>query len=211
MRKTTIIAVLWLMAVAAKAQYTGYTLLKDASSFEASFAAASEKITSIKSDFVQEKNLSLLADKIVSKGKFWFRKENAVRMEYVQPFQYLLVINGNNVYIKDSQKESRVSMASNKLFRQINRIIIDCVNGKALQNKEFSFKVFESKAAYLVELTPVEKNLKTLFSHINLFVDRADFAVSRIEMHEPSGDYTSMRFVQRQFNTPLADALFTIR
>lgn len=197
----------WILHIA-NAQYPGYKLLKEASIFESAFATAAQKTTSIKSDFIQEKNLSLLADKIVSKGEFWFRKENNVRMEYTSPFQYLMVINGNNVYIKDSQKETKISAKSNKLFQQINKIIIDCVNGKALQSNEFRSKIFEDNATYLAELSPVDKNLRTLFSHINLIIEKKDYAVSRIAMYEPGGDYTVIKFINRQLNTDLSDALF---
>ena len=211
MHKLVFIGMLWITAIAAKAQYPGYTLLTDASSFQTKFAAASQKTSTIKSYFVQEKTLSLLAEKIVSKGKFWFKKENAVRMEYTQPFQYLMIINGSNVYIKDSQKENKISTKSNKLFQQINTIMIDCVNGKALQSKDFKVRTFEGKTTFMAELSPVNKNLKTLFSNINMIIEKKDYAVSRIEMHEPSGDNTSIHFVKRQFNIPLADALFAIR
>ncbi|HTN05830.1 outer membrane lipoprotein carrier protein LolA [Agriterribacter sp.] len=211
MREMFLTAILWIAAMAVKAQYPGYKLLADAASFHTQFTAASQKTNTIKSDFVQEKNLSLLAEKIVSKGKFWFRKENAVRMEYTQPFQYLMVINGSNVYIKDNQKENKISTKSNKLFQQINKIIIDCVNGKALQGSDFKARIFEGSTAYLAELSPVDKNLKTFFSHVNMIIEKKDYAVSRIEMHEPSGDDTSISFINRQFNTPLADALFAIR
>ena len=211
MRKLVLTGIISVAAMAAQSQYPGYKPLADASAFQAQFAAASQKTNTIKSEFVQEKNLSLLADKIVSKGKFWFRKENAVRMEYTQPFQYLMVINGNNVYIKDSQKENKISAKSNKLFQQINKIMIDCVNGRALQGGDFKVRIFEGSTAYLAELSPVDKNLKTFFSHVNMIIEKKDYAVSRIEMHEPSGDDTSISFVNRQFNTPLADALFAIR
>lgn len=192
------------------AQYPGYKPVEDGTAFESRFAAASQKISSIKSDFIQEKSLSLLAEKIVSKGKFRFSRENKVRMEYTQPFQYLMIINGSNVYIKDSQKESKLSTRSNKLFQQINKIIIDCVKGTALQSDDFKTKLYEGNTSFLAELSPVQKNLKQLFSHINIYIEKNSFEVSRIEMHEPSGDNTSMRFVNRQFNTLLADALFTI-
>ena len=69
----------------------------------------------------------MLSDKIISKGKFWFKKENKVRMEYMQPFQYLMILNNNNIYIKDGQKENKISTGSNKLFQQVNRIVVDCV------------------------------------------------------------------------------------
>ncbi len=69
----------------------------------------------------------MLSDKIVSKRKFWFKKDNKVRMEYLQPSYYLLVINRKDIRIKDAQKENKVSGKNNKLFEQINKITVDCV------------------------------------------------------------------------------------
>ncbi|MFT3751304.1 MAG: outer membrane lipoprotein carrier protein LolA [Agriterribacter sp.] len=194
----------------ANAQYSGYKPVTDAATFKAQFAEASKKTNSIKSDFIQEKNLSLLAEKITSKGKFWFKKDNLVRMEYTQPFQYLMILNGTNVYVKDSQKENKVSVKSNKLFQQINKIMVDCVKGEAMQSGDFVVKVFENTSSYLAELTPVDKNMKKLFKNINMIIEKKSFGVTTIEMHEPSGDNTVINFVNRELNTNLPDALFTV-
>ncbi len=205
-----VVAILFLLLTAGytQAQYPGYKLMTDAADFKTKFAAASQKITTIKSDFVQEKELSLLSEKIVSKGKFWFRRENAVRMEYMQPFQYLMIINGSKIYIKDSQKENRISAKSNKLFEQINKTMMDCVNGSALNNPDFTTRIFEAGDTYLAELSPVNKNLKNLFKNINLIVSKKDFSVTKIEMHEPSGDNTTINYLNREMNVSLPDALF---
>ena len=88
----------------------------------------------------------MLSDKIISKGKFWFKKENKVRMEYMQPFQYLMILNNNNIYIKDGQKENKISAGSNKLFQQVNKIVVDCVRGTAFSNTDFTVSVFENKS-----------------------------------------------------------------
>lgn len=194
----------------AQAQYAGYKSISDAAGFKEKFATASQQITTIKSDFVQEKELSMLSEKIVSKGKFWFKRENAVRMEYMQPFQYLMIINGSKIYIKDSQKENKISAKSNKLFEQINKIMMDCVNGSALNNADFTTRIFEGADAFLVELSPVNKNLKNLFKNINLIVSKKEYAVTRIEMHEPSGDNTTISYINREMNVSLPDALFAI-
>src|SRR5882724_6850015 len=140
----------------AQAQYAGYSLLANTTAFKDQFAAASQKTNTIQSDFVQDKNLSMLSEIITSKGKFWFKKENQVRMEYNQPFKYLMILNNGKVYIKDAQKENTVSAASNKLFKQINNIIIDCMKGSALSNSNFTSRIFEGAQSFLVELTPVE-------------------------------------------------------
>jgi len=193
-----------------QAQYPGYKLLSDAGDFKSKFTAASQKTNTIKSDFIQEKELSMLSEKIVSKGKFWFRRENAVRMEYTTPFQYLMILNNGKIYIKDNQKENKISAKSNKLFEQINKIMMDCVNGSALSNPDFTTKIFEGTDTYMVELSPVNKSLKSLFKNINLVVGKKDYAVSRIEMHEPSGDNTIINYINREMNVNLPDALFAI-
>src|SRR5450755_3922296 len=114
----TILLLLFIIACnSTQAQYPGYTSVSDLPKFKEQFALASQKIQSIKSDFTQEKNLSMLSEKIISKGKFWFKKNNMVRMEYNNPFQYLVIINKNNVFIKDDQKENKISTGSNKLFQ----------------------------------------------------------------------------------------------
>lgn len=211
MRKLIILFLILTAAMVTKAQYPGYTPLPDLAKFKTDFAAASLKTTSIKSDFVQEKNLSMLSEKIISKGKFWYKKESRVRMEYTSPYQYLMILNKDKVYVKDGQKENKISTKSNKLFQQINKIMIDCMQGTALNNTDFKTRVFESKTTSMVELTPVAKGLKEMFKTINVVIDKKDFSVTSIEMHELSGDNTLIRFTNKQLNAAIEDNLFTIK
>ncbi len=202
---------LFLISTICRAQYSGYKPIADLEGFKVSFMTASQKTQSIKSDFVQEKNLSMLSEKIVSKGKFWFKRSNKVRMEYVQPFQYLMIMNDSQVYVKDGQKENKVSTKSNKLFQQINKITLDCMQGSVLSNADFSVKVFENAQNYLIELSPKAKNLAAFFKNINLTVHKKDYEVTKIEMFEPSGDSTSMSFINREQNGAISDAIFSIK
>ena len=211
MRKIILTVFVLVITISLKAQYAGYTPVADLSKFKLDFSVATQKASSIKSDFVQEKNLSMLAEKIISKGKFWFKKESQVRMEYNQPYQYLMIINKDRVFVKDGQKENKISVKSNKLFQQINKIMIDCMQGTALNNPDFTTRVFENKNTSLVELTPVTKGLKELFKSINIIVDKKDFSVSSIEMQELSGDNTLIHFTNKELNVTIPDALFIIK
>ena len=194
-----------------KAQYAGYSPVADLLKFKADFSAAAQKTNSIKSDFVQEKNLAMLSEKIISKGKFWFKKESQVRMEYNQPFQYLMILNKDKVFVKDGKKENKISTKSNKLFQQINKIMIDCMQGTMLNNPDFKTRVFENKNNSLVELVPLTKGMKELFKSINVIVDKKDLAVISIEMQELSGDNTVIRFTNKELNATIPDTLFTIK
>jgi len=202
---------LMLLGSAVNAQPAGYTSVKDIVKFKESFTAMAKKTESIKSDFVQEKNLSMLSEKILSKGKFWLKKENLLRMEYSKPFEYLMILNKNNIYIKDGNKENKVSTRSNRLFQQINRITLDCMQGTVFTNPDVVTKVYENKGTYAVELIPVGKGLKEFFKSINVVIDKDDLSVSSIQMNENAGDNTIIRFTNREINTNLADALFAIK
>jgi outer membrane lipoprotein-sorting protein len=50
-----------------------------------------------------------------------------------------------------------------------------------------------------------------LFKTINVTVDKKDFSVAGIEMHELSGDNTLLRFTNKELNVTIPDELFTIR
>ncbi|MES2891132.1 MAG: outer membrane lipoprotein carrier protein LolA [Bacteroidota bacterium] len=211
MRSSFLIVIFILSAQFGFSQYTGFTPVADLAKFSSAFAEASQKIRSIKSNFVQVKELSMLAEKITSKGKFLFKKESMVRMEYTQPFQYLMILNRDKIFVKDAQKENKVSAKSNKIFQQINQVMIDCMQGTILSNKDFQTRVFENKTAYLVEMVPVVKGLKAMFKHINVTVDKNDYSVNTIEMLELSGDNTTLRFSNKELNTNIEDALFNIK
>ncbi len=211
MRKIILITLVLIAGFSSKALYAGYSPVTDLTKFRTEFAAATQKTNSIKSDFTQEKNLSMLSEKIISKGKFWFKKENQVRMEYSQPYQYLMILNKDKVFVKDGQKENKISTKSNKLFQQINKIMIDCMQGTALNTPDFKTRVFDNKNNSLVELTPLTKAMKGLFKSFNVTVDKKDFSVVSIEMQELSGDNTLIRFTNKELNATIPDAIFTIK
>lgn len=196
------------ITITVRAQYKGFTPVTELSVFKSGFSTKAAQVNSLRADFTQEKNLSLLAEKIVSKGKFWFRKEAMVRMEYQHPFQYLMIIKDRNIYIKDGQKENKVSVRSNKLFQKINQLTVDCVQGTVFNNPDFKVRAFENKSQYLVEMIPVTKDMQEFFSTILVTIDRKDYSVASINMIEKGGDNTLISFHNKEINPIIPDAVF---
>ncbi|WP_295118296.1 outer membrane lipoprotein carrier protein LolA [uncultured Chitinophaga sp.] len=200
-----------LMNVMAFAQSPGFKPVANPEQFKQQFSKTSQNTKTIKSDFVQEKNLSMLSEKITSKGKFWFKKEDKVRMEYQQPSYYLVIINGKDIKTKDSQKENRISSKSSKVFQQVSKITADCVQGNVLNNPDFSTKVFENNQFYQLEMTPVSKVIKEYFKKIVLWVDKKDYSVTKLQMQESGGDDTVMSFVNKEVNVNIGDEVFAVK
>ncbi len=193
-----------------QAQYAGYTLSNHPETFRKSFAEATASIESIQSGFSQEKSLTMLSEKMNSTGKFWYRKKDKLRMEYIHPYPYLMILNGGKIFVKDGQKENQFSASSGKIFQQVNRILIDCVSGNMLNNPDFQARIFENTGSFLIEFQPLAKNLKELYKNINIVIDKKEYTATVVEMTEVSGDKTIIRFQNKVLNAPIPDSVFNI-
>ena len=198
-----------LFTTSVSAQPEGFRNLKDEQSFRKKFTEAAGKINTIQADFTQVKNLLVLSEKISSKGKFWFMKQNKVRMEYTSPYQYLMVINQDKMIIRDESKTTSISSKSNRLLQYVNRIIIDCVQGTAIDSEDFDVKVYENDKHYLLFMTPSKKEFLEYFSDIRLLIDKVNYSVDRMEMTESNGDNTVFTFLNKKFNETIPDLLFS--
>ncbi len=192
------------------AQTDSFKPIQNLEQFKKTFSVESKKVNSISSTFQQEKVLSLLEEKMVSDGRFWFKRENKIRIEYQHPFAYLLIIKNDEIMIKDHDKQNRMNVKSNKLFQQINQIILDCVQGSILDNKDFSVAASENSAFYQLEMKPLSKGLQDFFSRVVVLVDKKDFTASELSLYEAGGDYTTIHFSNKLLNANIPDSVFDL-
>jgi outer membrane lipoprotein-sorting protein len=192
------------------AQEAGFVPVADPEQFKTRFKTESSHVTSVQSTFTQEKTLIALTETMVSSGNFWFKRNVGVRLEYMEPFKYLMIMKGDELFVRDNQRDSRINMRSSKLFQQVNRVMVDCVQGTIMDSKDFTATALENELSYRVELTPVSKNLRTFFDMIVLSVDKVDYTANVIEMHEPTGDKTVISFANKKVNQGISDAVFAL-
>jgi outer membrane lipoprotein-sorting protein len=189
----------------------GYKPVKDTVAFKQKMEAQSKLITTLESDFTQEKYLSVMSEKIISKGHFHFKKVNMLRWEYSDPYSYLIAINKDKMFIKDNGKVSKYDINSNKMFKSINEMMVNTVQGNLLNNKDYKARFYENDKFYLLELSPLQKGAKDFLKVIQLYINKTDYAVEKVKMIEPSDDYTSIDFSNRKTNQPIADEKFIIK
>lgn len=172
---------------------------------------AAKRANTIESNFVQEKEMSVLSEKITSSGIFYFKKEKKLRWEYTDPFPYLIIINNNQMFVKDDNTENRINMQSNKVFREINNVILGAVQGVLLNDqKNFQASYSDARTWYVVKLIPQAAKIKESLSEIILYFNKMDYSVERLLMREGSGDYTRIEFRDKKINLPIDDEKFRI-
>lgn len=170
-----------------------------------------ENSKSIQSPFIQEKHLSFLTEDIISKGSFYFQSPNKLRWEYSEPFNYIIVFNDKNILIKDGDKLSSFDTESNKMFSEINNMMIGTIQGSLFTDSDrFNVKYFENSNQYLLELDPKLSEMKSMITLIKIYVDKKNISVSKIQMIESSGDYTSIKFTDRKLNQDIDVEIFKL-
>jgi outer membrane lipoprotein-sorting protein len=186
--------------------------MKDIAAFKLKLNTMSAGVHTIESDFVQEKNLSVLSNKIVSKGHFCFMKENNIHWEYTQPYKYLIIINKDKIFIKEDKNQKQYDIQSNKMFQEMNKFISGCIQGDILQNeKDYKVSYFEDDRNYFVKLVPNAEKMRQMLNEVQIWFDRNDLTVSRIQMVESGGDYTRIDFTGKKLNTEIPLEKFSFK
>lgn len=172
---------------------------------------AASGLKSMSCSFTQTKYLSLLSDRMVSEGKMNYKQPNKLRWEYTTPYQYLFIFNGTKVYVGNKSRKDVIDTNSNKLFKEVARIMMSTVTGTALSNAaDFSVSVEDGKTLWNVTLIPKKKEMKKMFTRIVLSFSKSDLIISEINLHEKNNDRTNIRLRNIKTNIPINENLFAI-
>lgn len=169
--------------------------------------ALASKTSTITSDFVQYKHLNFLSNDIVTNGNLAFKMPNLVKWSYVDPFVYSVIFKDENLYINDEGQKSDVNLSSSKLFKQLNKLIVNSVKGDMFDDNEFEINYFKIADNSDVHFTPINKKISKYIKAFHIqFNSKGD--VMEIKMIEPSDDYTRIVFSNRVLNKTVSDAVF---
>lgn len=204
MRK--IIYLLFFMVFATQAQTKMSNT--EANDLRAKVKTHSTSTQTISSDFVQYKHLDFLDNDIETSGKLAFRAPDLVKWEYVKPFKYSVLFKDEKLFINDEGNKSNIDIGSNKMFKQLNNLIISSIKGDMFDEAEFDIEYFKNGKKDVVHFSPKdEKFVKFIKTFHITFNDLGD--VVEVKMIETSEDYTKIIFTNKELNKPLPDAIFT--
>lgn len=190
-------------------QTTEFTAIKDLKALEEKLNSNLANTSSIKSEFIQQKELEYLDETIVSKGQFWFKKENQLRWAYHEPFDYAIILSKGKFIIQDESEVSVYDIDSNQAFREINNLIINMVQGSLMEYDKFEIEAFENSTQYLVKLVPIDTNMRKVISNMEVYIDKNDLTVGKIIMFESERDFTVITFINKTLNEQIPDSIFS--
>jgi len=202
----SILYILFFMVVGVHAQTKMST--SESAILKAKVKAQATTINTLLSEFTQYKHLDFLSNDIVTSGKLAFKSSNMVKWEYVTPFKYSILFKDEMLFINDEGEKTNVDIGSNKMFKQLNNLIVKSVKGDMFDENEFDITYFKKGANSEVHFSPKDKKLSKYIKAFHITFD-IEGDVVELKMIESSEDYTRIVFNNRTVNIILPDAIFT--
>ena len=172
---------------------------------------AAAAIKSMQCDFVQTKQIKMLNDKVVSKGKMYYLQSDKLRWEYISPYKYIFILNGSKVQLKNDQRNDVIDVEKNKVFKEIARIMMSSVVGDCLNDtRSFKTTIADAKTHWLATLVPQRREMKQMFNSIKLYFDKKRLMVTRVELIEKNGDKTIIELKNVKINGQIASSIFAV-
>lgn len=193
------------------AQSEGFKKITNESTIAEKLNTVSKNTNSIDSDFKQYKHLDMLENDIVSDGHFSFQAIDKVRWEYFTPYKYFIVMNAGTMWINDGNKTQKYDTKSNKMFKEINDLMLGMLQGKILESDQFDVDFYENQKHIKAKLYPKTNEMKEFLSSIEIYFEKTAYNVSKIKMNEHSGDYTLIQFYNRKTNVNIPKSKFLVR
>lgn len=170
---------------------------------------AASGIRSMQCEFRQTKNLSLLATEMVSTGRMYY-KEGMLRWEYLSPYRYIFIINGERVLLDSPSGSNVIDTKTNKMFGSIANIMMNSLTGNIMDTEEFYTLILEEKEGWIAELIPVKKEMQQFFTKVRLHINPVEKSVEKVELLEKGGDTTLIEMTEIEKNVSVDDSVFEI-
>jgi Outer membrane lipoprotein-sorting protein len=167
---------------------------------------ASEEMNTMQCDFTNVKELSFMDEKVTSEGKMSYKKPNKIRWENIKPAKYVFASDGQKIIMGDKTMPAN----SSKMFSEITKVMAGGISGNGLVNSpDFDSQFMVGKDDYQIILNPKKKEIKDMFSAIQLYIGKADNRISSVELIDKSGDKTTITLKNVKVNEALDDKLFS--
>lgn len=166
-----------------------------------------EKTKDFSADLLQEKKISLLKEKVISKGRIRFKKPDKISIEFFHPETSQMVYDGKTflLYFKEEKMAERYQVQGNPVVEKYMLFSKD-----PFQEKLAQWRIVEDRETVLaLEILPKVKD--PLFVKTRIWISKKDWIITGMEMVEKNGDTTTLRYSNMRVNMGLADSDFEIR
>ncbi|PKL52643.1 MAG: hypothetical protein CVV37_00140 [Nitrospira bacterium HGW-Nitrospira-1] len=169
---------------------------------------------SLKTDFVQEKDLAMFKKKIVLRGRIYMQKPNRLAWHVDKPVKYSVVITDKAIrqWDEDTNQVQELSLSKNPIFKNVvNQLSVWFSGEYGALMADNTVSVLQQHPL-IIEFVPNEKNIaRKMIRSITITFRDDEKYLKKIKIHEMSGDTTTLDFSNTLLDAPVENSFFEVR
>lgn len=164
-----------------------------------SIVQASSDIISMKCDIAQTRRVPLMDEPQKSSGTMIYFKPSRFCLNYTEPFEWKLKVDGDN--IMTGSDNGAMNGDAGRLYKGLSGMILGCMSGDMLKDKRtFKVTVTDVGGEWKALLIPVRRDMKKMFSQIELGFDPKTCLLRRLQMDDAGGGSTEILITNVKLN-----------
>jgi hypothetical protein len=170
--------------------------------------------TNVQSDFIQEKHLSVLQQKVFIKGRMAVQQPDRFAWEVVEPVRYHLVVEGTQLLQWDeaSGKVQQVSLAGNPVFAVVVNQLRAWFTGRLeLLTKDFEAEVVPGDVPKIAFVPRPDSFAAKAVRRIELRFRADRRYLEGMTIEDLGGDCTIMTFTNTVLNSVIEPKVWEVR
>jgi outer membrane lipoprotein-sorting protein len=169
--------------------------------------AAAATVNAVQADFVQEKHLPILAKPLVSTGRLYYRRPDALRWEYTAPVKSVLLMQGGEArrFVQSDQGLVEDAGVRMQAMQFVMPEISGWLSGRFQDNPLFEASLSGTNRILLV---PKDEGMARFIQRIELVMAKTPGVIEEVLIYESADSFTRMVFSNTQVNPNLDDRLF---
>lgn len=172
------------------------------------------EIRTLKTEFVQEKELSVFKEKIILKGIIFLQKPELFAWHIIEPLSYSMVIKGDilSQWDENTKKTQKISLSKNPAFQVAISQMKDWFSGKyTSMTEEYKIVILKRKPVSLKFIPRKNTMVSNVIDSVTVVFRDDERYIHQIYIKEKSSNSTLLTFVNTQLNTPLEAAAWEVQ
>lgn len=166
-------------------------------------------IKTLKTMLVQEKNIAVFSETVISTGFCIFKSPDKLRLEFIEPFKSSLIINHNQIFKYEffNGKWQKLDTGNKEIMLLIMENIKSWLQGRFKDPDLYEICAFKNKNMTIL-LTPKAREFKKFISSFELGLNPEMNGLDYIIIRETKNNYTKISFHKDTVNKQIPDIIF---